>query len=462
MAAPTALIFLTLLGVSSSGSTDCSYQSLLHHLNLTGSSNVQSIMRPVKNWTTSTLVQLDILLFGILDVCNGGIMEPGISNSGKINPKDEKSQTVTNHLWVSMYWTNELLTWNASDFCGINLLTIPRSMLWIPDIIIQEDASDSGSVIKGPHLTLNSSGWVFSKAQQRLTYTCQLNLVKFPFDTQSCNITFTSMSSDVHTMKLGTLTNDTALTALSELIMITKGEWSLRSMEVVRDRTTNGTKSYLIYMITLERKPMLYVVNFIIPLSYLLVLDLASFFISQSSGEKLSFKVTILLSISVLLLILQDMLPSTEDSLPWIATYCVAIFALVGISVLEAMLVSFLTELGHQCGKKAKGSENAREDIQLEEDFHKEPSGDEERGQVTPEKTYMPLDWPVAHDLLKRILDEVKAARLQAGSKDKDKNERGCCKSLALTVDYVFFFLYLITVVLFLMIVYVSWIKTGF
>lgn len=63
---------------------------------------------------------------------------------------------------------------------------------------------------------------------------------------------------------------------------------------------------------------MLYVINLIVPLFYLLVLDLASFFISEARGEKLSFKVTVLLSISVLLLILQDMLPSTEETLPMI------------------------------------------------------------------------------------------------------------------------------------------------
>lgn len=63
---------------------------------------------------------------------------------------------------------------------------------------------------------------------------------------------------------------------------------------------------------------MLYVINLILPLFYLLILDLASFFISESSGEKLGFKVTILLSISVLLLILNDILPSTEDKLPMI------------------------------------------------------------------------------------------------------------------------------------------------
>lgn len=68
----------------------------------------------------------------------------------------------------------------------------------------------------------------------------------------------------------------------------------------------------------MDRKPLLYVVIFMVPLLYLLVLDLASFFISESRGEKLGFKITVLLSISVLLLILKDILPSTEDSLPMI------------------------------------------------------------------------------------------------------------------------------------------------
>lgn len=114
-----------------------------------------------------------------------------------------------------------------------------------------------------------------------------------------------------------------------------------------------------------------------VPLFYLLVLDLASFFISESRGEKLGFKITILLSISVLLLILKDILPSTEDSLPMIgessaevwahgnlthsrfwrfvaANFCAGIFALVGLSVLEAMLVTFLTDLDSFCVQKKK------------------------------------------------------------------------------------------------------------
>lgn len=74
--------------------------------------------------------------------------------------------------------------------------------------------------------------------------------------------------------------------------------------------------NWTVLQVVVERKPVLYIINFIMPLFFFLVLDLASFFISEARGEKLSFKVTLLLSISVLLLILQDMLPSTEKNLP--------------------------------------------------------------------------------------------------------------------------------------------------
>lgn len=47
--------------------TDCSYVALMKHLNLTSSSEL-SVMRPVKHWATPTVVLIDMLLDGILEV----------------------------------------------------------------------------------------------------------------------------------------------------------------------------------------------------------------------------------------------------------------------------------------------------------------------------------------------------------------------------------------------------------
>ncbi|XP_030590712.1 5-hydroxytryptamine receptor 3A-like [Archocentrus centrarchus] len=437
MTALRTLALLSLIaGFSSSQTSDCSYYSLLDHLNLIASNSALQIVRPAKNWTTATLVQLDMFLLGILDV-------------------DEKSQTITNHIWLYTSWTNEFLTWNSSEFCGIKKISVPRSMLWIPDVRINEDVSDTGSIQDSPLVILNSSGWMYTSARQRLTYTCRLDLMMFPFDTQYCNITFSPMSSEEDAIHLGTFNSDKVLSKISEEAMVTMGEWDLKRLIIFDEPTARST---LKYMVIVERKPLLYIINFIMPLFFFLVLDLASFFINEARGEKLSFKVTLLLSISVLLLILQDMLPSTEKNLPMMAMYCVGVFTLVGISVLEAMLITFLIDFDGFCGEKAQSSVSVHEDIQLEVsdltgiEEEKDLLKSGEPGKLL--QCYLPDN----RHLLKLILEEVRAVRKEAERRDKDK-KRGCCRRLAEITDRVFFVLYLIVSALFLVFMCLSWIQ---
>lgn len=55
-------------GFPCSRTSECSYFGLLDHLNMTTSNQALKISRPVKNWTSTTLVQLDMVLDGILDM----------------------------------------------------------------------------------------------------------------------------------------------------------------------------------------------------------------------------------------------------------------------------------------------------------------------------------------------------------------------------------------------------------
>lgn len=74
----------------------------------------------------------------------------------------------------------------------------------------------------------------------------------------------------------------------------------------------------IISQITMKRRSILYIVNFILPVLFFLCLDLASFLISDTGGEKLSFKVTILLAVTVMQLILNDILPCSSNKVPLI------------------------------------------------------------------------------------------------------------------------------------------------
>ena len=68
----------------------------------------------------------------------------------------------------------------------------------------------------------------------------------------------------------------------------------------------------------MKRRSVLYIVNFILPILFLLCLDLASFMITDAGGEKLGFKITVLLAVTVMQLILNDILPSTSNRIPLI------------------------------------------------------------------------------------------------------------------------------------------------
>ena len=68
----------------------------------------------------------------------------------------------------------------------------------------------------------------------------------------------------------------------------------------------------------MKRRSVLYIANFLVPIMFFFCLDLASFLISDSGGEKLGFKVTVLLAVTVMQLLLNEILPSSSDRVPLI------------------------------------------------------------------------------------------------------------------------------------------------
>ncbi|XP_026064735.1 5-hydroxytryptamine receptor 3A-like [Carassius auratus] len=223
-------------------------------------------------------------------------------------------------------------------------------MLWTPDILIKESIKTEFGTKQSPYVQLSFWGISVSVDILALTTACKMDLYRFPFDTQICNITLHSAVYTKEELTINPFSNNKSLSQESKELFQAQGEWELLSIDI-SDYTSNflwNSQDLLIYQITIKRRPLLYVMNIILPVFVFLVLDVMSFFIDASGTEKLSFKVTLLLSVSVLLLILNDTLPSTSDKLPLIGIYCSAIFSLIGISILETILVNLL---------KAKGAE---------------------------------------------------------------------------------------------------------
>ena len=70
----------------------------------------------------------------------------------------------------------------------------------------------------------------------------------------------------------------------------------------------------------IKRRPLFYVVNLLVPSLILMIVDLAGFLLPPECGERVSFKVTILLGYFVFLTTVVGILPATAQGTPLIGT----------------------------------------------------------------------------------------------------------------------------------------------
>ncbi|KAM4017467.1 5-hydroxytryptamine receptor 3A-like [Anomaloglossus baeobatrachus] len=265
-------------------------QNLANNQDIPGSS-----VRPVKNWTTPTTVYIDMSLYTIVNM-------------------DTSLQSLTTYIWFVMEWKNEYVNWMPEDYCGIEKIVSPGENLWLPDLYIYEmtDGDSSSPVI--PYFFIYNDGLIVDSKPMRIVSTCNLDVYKFPFDTQSCPLTFGPYIHSVQDIIMLPKYNSSQVNKNSQNIFVSKGDWTLLDVTVSNSTVWSEGVAYsiVVYQITMQRAPVVYVINLIIPSCFLVLLDVISMFIEIGTGERLGFKITVVLGFSVLLLILNDMLPSSD------------------------------------------------------------------------------------------------------------------------------------------------------
>uniref|UniRef100_H3C4I0 5-hydroxytryptamine (serotonin) receptor 3A n=1 Tax=Tetraodon nigroviridis TaxID=99883 RepID=H3C4I0_TETNG len=278
-------------------------------------------IRPVLNMTTVSVVSIDFVLYGILGV-------------------DEKAQVLTTYLWLKYWWKNEFVFWEPAE-CGIDKITVPRERFWYPDMVINEFMDEDKSP-RTPYVYIYNTGHVFDDSPLRVVSTCKLGIYSFPFDIQNCSLTF---GSYIHfDTDIQMFASTTAAEILEESLSVaqTKGEWELINIQVFPSvlEITDGKYSQLKYYLILRRRPILYVINLILPSIFLVTLDVFSFLLPPHSVDRSSFKMTLILGYTVFLLLMNDLLPVTGNETPLLSIYFSVCLALMVISLLETVVIT--------------------------------------------------------------------------------------------------------------------------
>ncbi|KGL88716.1 5-hydroxytryptamine receptor 3A, partial [Charadrius vociferus] len=266
--------------------------------------------RPVRDWRTTTNVAIDLMVYAILSV-------------------DEKNQVLTTYVWYRQHWTDEFLRWDPERFDNLTQISLPVESIWVPDILINEFV-DVGKSPHVPYVYVSHHGEVQNLKPIQVMTACSLDIYNFPFDVQNCSLTFTSWL------------HHTELVKFDRSVFMNQGWWELLYvLSSFQEFSVKSSDSYaeMKFYVVIRRRPLFYTVSLLLPSIFLMLMDIVGFYLPPNSGERVSFKITLLLGYSVFLIIVSDTLPATAVGTPLIGIYFVVCMALLVISLTETILI---------------------------------------------------------------------------------------------------------------------------
>ncbi|XP_068814958.1 CHRNA7-FAM7A fusion protein isoform X3 [Struthio camelus] len=193
---------------------------------------------------------------------------------------DEKNQVLTTNIWLQMYWTDYYLQWNVSEYPGVKNVRFPDGLIWKPDILLYNSADERFDATFHTNVLVNSSGH------------CQYLPPGVP------------------------------------------GKRTENFYECCKEPYPDVT-----FTVTMRRRTLYYGLNLLIPCVLISALALLVFLLPADSGEKISLGITVLLSLTVFMLLVAEIMPATSDSVPLIAQYFASTMIIVGLSVVVTVIV---------------------------------------------------------------------------------------------------------------------------
>ncbi|XP_076879549.1 neuronal acetylcholine receptor subunit alpha-7a [Brachyhypopomus gauderio] len=273
--------------------------------------------RPVFNDTHTLTVNFSLNLMQIMDV-------------------DEKNQVLTTNIWLQLYWYDHYLKWNTSEYPGVMSVRFPENQIWKPDILLYNSADERFDATFHTNVLVGSNGACHYMPPGIFRSTCYIDVRWFPFDVQRCDLKFGSWSYGGFSLDLQMIEAD--ITGY-----IANGEWDLVEVPGRRTETTYVccAEPYpdVTFTVVMRRRTLYYGLNLLIPCVLISTLALLVFLLPADSGEKISLGITVLLSLTVFMLLVAEIMPATSDSVPLIAQYFATTMVIVGLSVIATVWV---------------------------------------------------------------------------------------------------------------------------
>ncbi|XP_071516648.1 acetylcholine receptor subunit alpha-L1 [Panulirus ornatus] len=286
------------------------------------------LIRPVQNNTDKITVWMRLRLSQLIDL-------------------NLKEQIMTTNVWVDHEWRDHKFQWDPEEYGGVTELYVPSEIIWLPDIVLYNNADGEYIITTMTKAVLHHNGLVTWSPPAIFKSSCVIDVRYFPFDQQSCFMKFGSWTYDGYQIDLKHLDQldgkDRVDVGIDLGEYYPSVEWDIMGVPAERNEKFYPccVEPYpdIYFNITLRRRTLFYTVNLIIPCVSLEYLSVLVFYLPAYSGEKVALCISILLSQTMFFLLISEIMPSTSLAMPLLGKYLLFTMVLVGLSVIVTIIV---------------------------------------------------------------------------------------------------------------------------
>ncbi|XP_061893262.1 5-hydroxytryptamine receptor 3A-like [Entelurus aequoreus] len=244
---------------------------------------------------------------------------------------DTKNLRLSCRLQATVEWVDDQIYWDESIF-PYDEVILPVNKVWTPEIYVSNGVS--GATQNGYRdLLAFHNGTLRHRMVLTAEINCEFNLFNYPFAEDECPVVLQAWSTQGcgTQMDIGTV----------DLFDSSHGEWE--SLGAYLHSPSDDSFYISVVLKIRQQNPF---ITLLLPSILLILADMVSFALPLGGGERNSFKVTLALSFTMFLVILNDQLPGDSECGPVIKYhFCVCLIMLV-VSMLASMVFTRVAKDG--------------------------------------------------------------------------------------------------------------------
>ena len=247
-----------------------------------------------------------------------------------INEFDEVEGKISLILGIDIRWNDAFLKWNLTDFGFTPTLLLPDSQIWTPSLAL---ANPIDRMILFPEdkfkVRVFFNGSVILIKGGTIRATCQPDVMNYPFDVHDCSVKIFPMDEIIREVLLHA--------EIRMHIFDNFGPWELFNEKVYS--TNLDIFSLVVFSFSVKRRPEFSLLSICVPVLLIGILNACVFLIPPASGERISYAITVLLSLVVFMTIVSASMPKNSDPVPILSYILLSM-------MIESGVVVFLTIYG--------------------------------------------------------------------------------------------------------------------